>query len=68
MKTREVIQILGTTYNKLTTALCGGKLPPPRKDCSGDFDWTQKDIEALRKALSVDRRFTKARGATARAS
>jgi hypothetical protein len=56
-KTREVCKLLKVSYNRVVCALRAEKLPAPSKDISGDYAWSQKDIEALRKALAVDRRF-----------
>jgi hypothetical protein len=32
-----------------------GKLEPPQRDTSGDFIWTDADLERARKALSLPR-------------
>ena len=56
MKTRQVASILGTNPAALRAAIERGKVPAPAKDVSGDFAWTEEDIEATRAALAVDRR------------
>jgi hypothetical protein len=65
LKTSQAIRSLGTTYYRLISALRCGKLPPPAKDCSGDFIWTPKDIENARRALAVDLRRRKREAVTA---
>jgi hypothetical protein len=58
-KTREILPELGpgATYYRLVSALRSGKLdPPPAKDCSGDFAWTEADVEWARQALARDLR------------
>jgi hypothetical protein len=58
-KTREILPELGpgVTYYKLISALRSGKIsPPPAKDCSGDFAWTEADVERARQALARDLR------------
>lgn len=56
LKTTEVARQLGTPYHRIASALRSQKLSPPSKDYSGDFIWTEADVEALRQALAVDRR------------
>jgi hypothetical protein len=56
MKTRELIDLIPTSYDRITAALRARKLDPPQKDASGDFNWTAADVRALRHALATDRR------------
>ena len=57
MKTREAVAALSTTYHKLVSLVRFDKLnPPPQKDISGDFIWSEADLERARAALKVDRR------------
>jgi hypothetical protein len=56
-KTRQVCEVLGTNVNKIWAAMRSGKLgPPAARDCSGDFLWTEQEIEAARRALAIDLR------------
>lgn len=56
LKTSQVARQLGTPYHRIASALRAQKLSPPGKDFSGDFVWTEADVEALRQALAEDRR------------
>ena len=56
VKTPVAAQVLGITYHRLVSLLRSGKLPPPRKDSSGDYVWTDGDLAAARKALAAGRR------------
>ena len=47
---------LGVTYYRLIGLLRAGKMSSPQKDGSGDYLWSDKDLAAARKALSIDRR------------
>lgn len=57
-KTREILHELGAgaTYHRLVAALRSGKIAPPEKDASGDFTWSQADVERARQALATDLR------------
>jgi hypothetical protein len=55
-KTPTAAKELGTTYHRLISLLRSEKLSPPAKDSSGDYVWSDADLEAARKALSIDRR------------
>jgi len=59
-KTLDVVAELaadGCTYWKLVSALRSGKIVPlPARDCSGDFIWSDEDIERVRVALRTDLR------------
>lgn len=56
IKTRSAVKVLGTTYYKLIEAIRGGRLQAPVKDESGDYWWTDEDLERARQALATDRR------------
>jgi hypothetical protein len=58
LKTREVLAVLGgVSYYRLVSALRGGKIsPPPAKDASGDYVWTEEDVDRARQALARDGR------------
>ena len=57
IKTMLAVRALDTTYHRLIGLLRFNKLnPPPEKDSSGDYIWSQEDLERARKALTVDRR------------
>ncbi len=56
LKTVEVCQLLRVNYFRLAAALRAGKFSPPKKDCSGDFQWSEQDIAAARAALATDLR------------
>jgi hypothetical protein len=47
---------LGISYSRLCWLLRADKLTPPLKDSSGDYVWADKDVEAARRALAIDRR------------
>ena len=60
-KTREALTVLRAdfpclTYPGLMSAIRNDKIPPPGKDISGDFVWTDEDIGRARAALACDRR------------
>jgi hypothetical protein len=55
-KTPAAARELGVTVYRLHSLIRGGKLPPPQKDTSGDFIWTDADVDRARRALTLDRR------------
>jgi hypothetical protein len=55
-KTQQVSQILNVTHHQLFCLFRSKKIPPPEKDCSGDFTWTPEDIDRARAALKIDLR------------
>jgi hypothetical protein len=57
MKTAEVITHLETTHHKLWGLFRSNKIRPPAKDISGDYVWTDQDVENARRALATDLRF-----------
>jgi hypothetical protein len=66
MTTREAAQIVGkdsighVSYRRLWEQIRAGKMPPPAKNASGDYTWTETDLENARKAIVSDRRRRKA--------
>jgi len=63
-KSREAAEYLGISYYTLFELLRGHHLAPPKKDGSGDYIWTDADVERARHALTV-RRHRKAQGRAA---
>ena len=55
-KSPAAAQALGISYWSLINLLRSRKLAPPRKDSSGDYLWTKRDLAAARKALAAGRR------------
>ena len=55
-KTREVARDAGCAPSHITYFLRAGKLAPPQKDASGDYCWSESDIDALRRLLLACRR------------
>lgn len=45
----------GITYHRLISLMRYGKLTPPARDSSGDFIWTDADMERIRQALALPR-------------
>ena len=43
--TREVAKLLGVSVALLTKATWSGRMDPPQKSPSGNFLWTESDIE-----------------------
>jgi len=54
-KTTSVARQLGVPYWRLFDLLRSGLLTPPEKDTSGDYVWTDADIERARAALEARR-------------
>jgi DNA-binding transcriptional MerR regulator len=55
-KTKAVADLLGITYHRLFELIRSNKITPPQKDSSGDYVWTEQDIERARQALAARRR------------
>lgn len=47
---------LGISYYQLIGLLRSDRLAPPEKDSSGDYVWTDGDLERARQALRAGRR------------
>jgi predicted site-specific integrase-resolvase len=56
LKSRAVAERLGVPYYVLFNLLRNGRLSPPSKDSSGDYVWTEEDVERARAALLARRR------------
>jgi hypothetical protein len=57
VKTPIAARVLRVTYYRLIALINRNTLdPPPEKDTSGDYLWTEADIERARFELSIDRR------------
>jgi hypothetical protein len=55
-KTPVAADELGISYYKLMNLLRSRRIPLPVKDSSGDFIWSDQDIENARKALVAGQR------------
>jgi hypothetical protein len=55
LKTPAVARQLGVSYWQLIGLLRAGRMTPPAKDESGDFQWRPEDVRAARKLLSAGR-------------
>jgi hypothetical protein len=53
LKSTAAARQLGVTYSRLFTLIREGKEVPPAKDSSGDYVWTEQDVEAARQALAA---------------
>jgi hypothetical protein len=53
IKTRDAAKLLGCRYFQLIYAINTERLTPPAKDSSGDYVWTDADIERARAALAA---------------
>lgn len=56
LKTRAAARELNVSLSKLRAAIGSGKLDPPAKDESGDFQWAEEDLERARQVLATDLR------------
>ena len=52
LKTRQAARQLGCKFHQLINLINNEKLAPPNKDSSGDYFWTEADIERARLALA----------------
>jgi hypothetical protein len=55
LKTPAAARALKTTYHKLMGLIRFDKIAPPQRDSSGDFIWTDDDLERARRALAPSR-------------
>ena len=62
LTTTAVATELGIKYHRLISLLRAEKLNAPQKDTSGDYIWSDADINAARKALTIDGRRKEAKG------
>jgi hypothetical protein len=56
LKTPAVSGLLGVSYWQITSLLRTRTITPPAKDSSGDYVWTEEDVERARQALAARRR------------
>jgi hypothetical protein len=56
VKTTVAVRRLGTTYHRLMGLIRFGKIDPPGRDSSGDYIWTEADIDRARQALAAGAR------------
>ena len=54
-KTPVAADELGVNYYRLIGLLRGRKIPPPSRDSSGDYLWTDADLDRARQALATMR-------------
>jgi hypothetical protein len=54
-KTPAAADELGVNYWRLIDLLRNKKIPPPQRDTSGDYVWTDADLAAARAALAAAR-------------
>jgi hypothetical protein len=47
---------LGENYTRIINLIRFQKMDPPEKDSSGDYVWTEQDLERARAALARGRR------------
>jgi hypothetical protein len=52
-KTPVAARELGITYTKLIGLIRYGRLEPPGRDTSGDYVWTDADLERARQLLAA---------------
>jgi hypothetical protein len=55
-KTPAAADELGVGYYRLIGLLRARRIKRPEKDSSGDYVWTEEDLERARQALVTDRR------------
>ena len=53
LKTPLAAEHLGVSYHRLIGLLRFRKMEPPARDSSGDYVWTDSDLERARKALAL---------------
>jgi hypothetical protein len=56
LKTPVAAKQLGVSYHQLIGLLRFGKIDPPDRDSSGDYLWSQADLDRAREALAKLRR------------
>jgi predicted site-specific integrase-resolvase len=55
LTTRAVADHLGVPYYTLANLLRAGRMAPPTKNLSGDYVWSEADVERARAALAARR-------------
>ena len=66
-KTPAAADFLGVTYHRLIGLVRFRKIVPPARDSSGDYCWTDADLERARSALQHGRQPKAQRGEMPRA-
>ena len=61
LSTRQVARLLDISVSLLTKAVWSGRVDPPQKSPSGNFLWTQEDVERTSWAL-LHRPYEKQKG------
>lgn len=56
LKTPAAAQAIPTTYLGLINLIRYGKIPRPPKDSSGDYVWSDEDLERARQAIKARRK------------
>jgi hypothetical protein len=56
LKTPAAADQLDITYHRLIGLVRFRKIEPPARDSSGDYVWTEADLERARRALTTGRR------------
>jgi hypothetical protein len=56
LKSPAAADVLGIGYYHLISLIRSKKLTPPAKDTSGDYVWTDADVERAREAIAAGRR------------
>lgn len=51
-KTPEVCREIGVSYHQMCGAIRSGRLAPPTKDSSGDYQWSQADVDRARRVFA----------------
>jgi DNA-binding transcriptional MerR regulator len=64
LKTPVAARQLGITYHRLMGLIRFGKINPPARDSSGDYLWSDTDLERARLALTAGRSKATAGGPT----
>jgi hypothetical protein len=52
-KTPVAARMLGIPFTRLHSLIRSGKLAAPKKDSSGDYVWTDADLDSARKTLEA---------------
>lgn len=51
-KSLAAADLIGVSYPTLMRLIQGRKIPPPRKDESGDYIWVEADLKRIRTVLA----------------
>jgi hypothetical protein len=53
LKTSEVVTLLKVPYYRIDYLLRAGRVSRPARDGSGDFVWSEQDVDRLRRELAA---------------